>query len=53
MTSVHLSGAVGPEIPLSPGMGGATQVPHWAAGGLAGGQQTIIRYMICKHLVSF
>ena len=53
MTSVHPLGAVGPEIPWSPRTGGAAQTLHWTTGGLAGGLQSFIRYMVCKHLVPF
>ncbi len=53
MTSVHPSGAVGPEIPWSPRTGRTAQTLHWTTGGLAGGLQSFIRYMVCKHLVPF
>ena len=35
------------------GREGAAQTLHWTTGGLAGGLQSFIRYMLCKHLVPF
>ena len=40
VTHVHPMGAIGPEAPLSPVLGGTPQAPHWTSRGLVGGQQT-------------
>ena len=47
-----LMSTVGPEVPLSPGMGGTPQAPPLDQQ-RTGGLQTFIKDMICKHLVPF